>query len=265
MSVRLRFLGTGDAFGSGGRFQACILVEADDGRVLLDCGASSLIALKRAGIDPNTIDAIAVSHYHGDHFGGIPFFVLDGHFGKRDRELVIAGPADVAARIDGAVDALYPGYRTRGALASGKARPFEIRFVDLADGVPTAVGPARVTALPVDHTADTAPHGLRVELGGRVVAYSGDTAWTDTLLELARGSDAFICEAYTALKDVPKHLNIRALVGGAARFGTQRLILTHFGPDMLEIGSVSWATLAHDGLVVTLDGPIGGRSYVRPL
>lgn len=251
--VRLRFLGTGDAFGSGGRFQACILAEADEGRVLLDCGTSSLIALKRSGIDPASIDAIVVSHYHGDHFGGIPFFILDGQFAKRERELVIAGPTGVAARVRGAFEALYPG-------SADTPRPFGPRYVDLEDGVATAVGPARVTALPVDHTPGTSPHGLRLELGGRVVAYSGDTAWTETLVALAHGSDAFICECYTSLKDVPRHLNLAALVGGPGRFGTTHLILTHFGPEMLEVGSVPWATLAHDGLVVTL----GGGSYPRP-
>ncbi len=251
--VRLRFLGTGDAFGSGGRFQACILVDADEGRVLLDCGTSSLIALRRAGIDPASIDAIVVSHYHGDHFGGIPFFILDGQFAKRERELVVAGPTGVAARVRGAFEALYPG-------SADTPQSFGPRYVDLARGVATTVGPARVTALPVDHTPGTAAHGLRLELGGKVVGYSGDTAWTDALVELAARTDAFVCECYTSLTDVPKHLSLAALVGGRRRFGTTRLILTHFGPDMLEVGSVPWATLAHDGLVVTL----GDGSSLRP-
>ena len=50
----VRVVGSGDAFGTGGRFQACILLDAADGRVLLDCGASSLVALKQQGIDPGT-------------------------------------------------------------------------------------------------------------------------------------------------------------------------------------------------------------------
>lgn len=50
--MRVRFLGSGDAFGSGGRLQTCILLESEGLRCLVDCGASSLIALKRAAIDP---------------------------------------------------------------------------------------------------------------------------------------------------------------------------------------------------------------------
>ena len=81
--VRVQFLGSGDAFGSGGRFQACIHVHAPYTNLLLDCGASSVIAMKRFGVAPNDIDAILISHVHGDHFGGIPFFILDAQFLSR--------------------------------------------------------------------------------------------------------------------------------------------------------------------------------------
>jgi ribonuclease BN (tRNA processing enzyme) len=79
--MQVKFIGSGDAFGNGGRFQACILLRApghaDD--VLLDCGASSLVALKQQRHDPAKIGLVLVSHLHGDHFGGVPFLVLDGH------------------------------------------------------------------------------------------------------------------------------------------------------------------------------------------
>ena len=77
-ALAVRFLGTGDAFASGGRFQTCIMLETNQERVLLDCGASSLIPIKRAGIDPNEISLVLITHLHGDHFGGLPFLVLDG-------------------------------------------------------------------------------------------------------------------------------------------------------------------------------------------
>ncbi|HYY54205.1 MAG TPA: MBL fold metallo-hydrolase, partial [Candidatus Dormibacteraeota bacterium] len=93
------FLGSGDAVSSGGRFQACILVATPERRVLLDCGASSLVAMKRAAIDPAMLDAIFVSHLHGDHFAGIPFLVLDGQLAHRTRPLVVAGPTEVERRV----------------------------------------------------------------------------------------------------------------------------------------------------------------------
>src|SRR5215212_4543910 len=142
--VTVRFLGSGDAFGSGGRLQTCILLEADGGRVLLDCGASSLIALKRFGVDPGLIDAVLITHLHGDHFGGLPFLVLDAQFSRRERPLVVAGP---------------PGGEER------------------------AVGPVWATAFPVEHASGAPAYALRIALDGRIVAYSGDTAWTESLVE----------------------------------------------------------------------------------
>src|SRR5208337_4730398 len=81
--MKLTIAGCGDAFGSGGRFHSSYLLETSKGRLLLDCGANSPLALKRAGITISSIDAIVVSHCHGDHFGGLPFLFLDKMFMER--------------------------------------------------------------------------------------------------------------------------------------------------------------------------------------
>ena len=95
MSVTVRFVGSGDSFGSGGRFQTCILVDGPASRIAIDFGTSSLIALAQQGIDPNSIDAIVLTHLHGDHCGGVPFLLVDAMLAaKRDRPLTIAGPRD---------------------------------------------------------------------------------------------------------------------------------------------------------------------------
>src|SRR5579864_4417433 len=72
IAMRLEFLGSGDAFGSGGRFNTCFRLERAGGDVLIDCGASSLIAMRQRGVDPNAIALVVISHLHGDHFGGLP-------------------------------------------------------------------------------------------------------------------------------------------------------------------------------------------------
>jgi predicted metal-dependent RNase len=91
--MRLQFLGSGDAFGSGGRFNTCILVENEAGAFFIDCGASSLIAMRKYGIDPNCIDTVFISHLHGDHFGGLPFLILDAQFySRRTTPLTLVGP-----------------------------------------------------------------------------------------------------------------------------------------------------------------------------
>jgi ribonuclease BN (tRNA processing enzyme) len=108
--VSVQFLGSGDALGSGGRLQTCIYVEASDTRCLLDCGASSLIAMKRWGVEPALIDIILLTHLHGDHFGGVPFFIVEAQLiSKRTRPLVVAGPPGLVTRMRQAIEVMLPG------------------------------------------------------------------------------------------------------------------------------------------------------------
>src|ERR1700684_4273279 len=108
-AVKVTFAGCGDAFGSGGRFQACIHLEHGSlgAPVLLDRGATSLTALRQCGLDPGEIAAVFVSHLHGDHFGGLPFLVLRGQFSRRTRPLVVVGPAGTSRRLTEAVECMF--------------------------------------------------------------------------------------------------------------------------------------------------------------
>jgi ribonuclease BN (tRNA processing enzyme) len=84
--VRVTVEGSGDAFGSGARYQTCIALTGDGQghpTLLVDCGATALTALCEQQIDPNRIRTVVVSHVHGDHFGGLPFLILDGQFRRR--------------------------------------------------------------------------------------------------------------------------------------------------------------------------------------
>jgi ribonuclease BN (tRNA processing enzyme) len=243
--VRVRFLGSGDAFGSGGRLQTCILIESGGFRGLVDCGASSLIALKRAAVDPNEIDAILITHLHGDHFGGIPFFVLDGQFSRRSKPLVVVGPPGLAERVTRAMEVLFPG-------SSQARRKFEIELRELADPAPATVGPLRVTPYEVVHACGAPPYALRIDLDGRTVVYSGDTEWTDHLISAAAGADLFICEAYFYDKPVKFHLDYTTLARHRASLGCRRLIVTHMGPDMLARVAELPVEAAYDGLEVSL-------------
>jgi ribonuclease BN (tRNA processing enzyme) len=243
--MRLRFLGSGDAFGSGGRLQTCILFESEGFRCLVDCGASSLIALKRAAIDPNDIDTILITHLHGDHFGGIPFFVLDGQFARRSRPLLVAGPPGLGERVTQAMEVFFPG-------SSRARRKFTTEFRELAEGVPATVGRLRVTPYQVEHACGAPPYALRIELDGRTIAYSGDTEWTDRLIPAAAGADLFICEAYFYDKAVRFHLDYATLARHRSELGYKRLIVTHMGPDMLARVAELPVEAAHDGLEVSL-------------
>jgi ribonuclease BN (tRNA processing enzyme) len=244
--VTVRFLGSGDAFGSGGRFQTCIMVDAPGMRLLLDCGASSLIAMKRFGVDPNSIDAVMITHLHGDHFGGIPFLVLDAQLvSRRTRPLIVAGPPGLIERVGQAMEVFFPG-------SSGASRKFAIELVELAPEAPRAIGLATVTPYVMEHPCGAPPYALRLTCADRTICYSGDTEWTDNLIPAARDADLFIAEAYFYDKRVKYHLDYRTLSAQLGRIGPKRLILTHMSADMLaHLGDLDCA-YAEDGMSVTV-------------
>jgi ribonuclease BN (tRNA processing enzyme) len=240
--IRIQFLGSGDAFGSGGRFQACILIDHPGGRLLLDCGASSLIAMKRAGIDPSSIPLVLISHLHGDHFGGIPFLVLDGQFSRRELPLTVAGPPGAARRVEDAMEVLFPG-------SSAVQRRFAIEFLEVEPLRPFAVQGGAVTAFPVSHASGAPAYAYRLEFDGVVVAYSGDTAWDDSLTTAAEGADLFIAEGYYREKQVPFHLDVATLAAHRNELNCRRIILTHMSDDVLANPPPGWE-MAYDGMVV---------------
>lgn len=245
MTLTVHFAGSGDAFGSGGRFQTCISLRTDAGHALLDCGATSLTALKQQGIDPGSVDAVFLTHLHGDHFGGVPFLVLDGQFNRRERPLTVAGPPGTAERVRQAMEVFFPG-------SAAVQRRFELRLVDLPARAPAAFGPFTVTGFPVTHASGAPPYALRVETEGRTLAYSGDTEWDEALLDAAHEADLFICEAYMFEREVKFHLSYAALQRERTRFTCRRLILTHMHPDMLARTAELAEQCAEDGLTITL-------------
>ena len=245
LSVTVRFVGSGDSFGSGGRFQTCILVDGPASRFAIDFGASSLIALAQQGIEHNSIDAILLTHLHGDHCGGVPFLLVDAMLAaKRTRPLTIAGPRDLRSRMDAIREALFPGSHVM-------TPRFPLEWVEMEPGRPHPVLDLVVTPQPARHTRETNPTALRVEVGGKVVAYTGDTEWTDDVAKAAAGADLLIAECYFHDKPVPWHLNYPAIAAVRAA-GARRLILTHLSQEMLAHASSIPDECAHDGLVVTV-------------
>src|SRR5256885_10694558 len=188
--MRLQFVGCGDAFGSGGRQNTCFHVSGHSANFLIDCGATALPALKRLGIARNDLDLILITHFHGDHFAGLPFLLLDAQFSRRGRPLVIAGPEGIEMRLTQVMEALFEH--------SSKTRQrFELSVVALKPEQARSFGAVKVTPFPVVHGESGGPFlAHRVEAEGRIIAYSADTEWTETLVPLVRDTDLFIAEAY---------------------------------------------------------------------
>jgi len=244
--LNVRFLGSGDAFGSGGRFQTCIYVRSDAAGFLIDCGASSLIAMRRFGLNPSLVDSILLTHLHGDHFGGLPFFLLEAQLiSRRTRPLVVAGPPGLATRIREAMEVLFPG-------SSRTQQKFTTEFVELCDQTPTALGSLLVTPYSVIHPSGAPAYALRIECGEKVIACSGDTEWTDSLIQAAQGADLFICEAYFFEKRIKYHLDYQTLMEHRRELGCRRLILTHMNDDMLGRLQGTETECAEDGKRIVL-------------
>jgi ribonuclease BN (tRNA processing enzyme) len=137
--MRLQFLGCGDAFGSGGRFNTCFHVTTGLTQFLVDCGASSMIAIRRFGVEPNAIGTIFITHLHGDHFGGLPFFILDAQLvSRRTTPLTVAGPRGLRERLREAMEVLFPG-------SADIARRFQVGVIELDAGAASMVNGITVT------------------------------------------------------------------------------------------------------------------------
>jgi ribonuclease BN (tRNA processing enzyme) len=244
--MRLQFVGCGDAFGSGGRLNTCFHVTGDRVNFLIDCGASSLPALKRLGIPRDDLDLILITHFHGDHFAGLPFLLLDAQFSRRTRPLVIAGPEGIEQKLPQLMEALFEH-------SSRTAPKFDLAVVTLRPEETRAFGAVNVTPFPVVHGESGGPFlAYRIEAEGRVIACSADTEWTETLIPLAREADLFIAEAYYYDKVVKNHLSLTTLQAHLAEIKPKRLMLTHMSDDMLGRLDTLQHTAAHDGMIVEL-------------
>ena len=238
--MRLTVVGSGDAFGSGGRSNTCFWLETDKGVVVVDFGASALPALKKLQLDPNAIDAMVLSHLHGDHFGGLPFLLLDAQFlSRRQKPLLIAGPPGTKARLEAAMEVFFPK-------STGSKWKFEWRVQEIAIGVETNVlGHSLVTA-EVVHQSGAPSTSLRLSDGCTIFAYSGDTEWTDAAL----GADLFICECYNYAGNLTGHTNWETLKARLPDLGARQVMVTHMNPTVLSRTD----ELRQAGLLVAEDG-----------
>lgn len=224
---KIKFLGSGDALGSGGRMQACLHVAGAPGQFLIDCGATVLVAMKRFNIDPSLIEMIIISHLHGDHFAGIPFFILDAQFRNRSQPLIVAGPPGLEGRVKAAMEILFPG-------SSKIKQKFAIDFVKLVKEKENSLKWIKVIPFEVTHVSGAPAYALRIEGQGKVIAYSGDTEWVNNLEKVGQNADIFIMEAYFFEKKIKYHLSYQTLLEKCKHLKCPLIILTHLHEDILK-------------------------------
>jgi ribonuclease BN (tRNA processing enzyme) len=270
-TVRYTCVGSGTVVPRAERGPACHLLEFSGLRLLLDLGSGSLRSLARLGCEPLQLHAIGLTHKHMDHVADLLplFFALRYAPGlQRDDPLRVFG---------------YPGLRRdleRLAEVHGPwvMRPgLELVLEELAPGeeLEISVGEARarIVAHPVHHTPEAV--GFRVTLPDRGVefAYSGDSGATDSLVELARDADLFVCEcAFPDAYRVEGHLSPSEFLTICAAAAPRQVVATHLYPVWDELGSDRiWheafqkfgrkldVITARDGLIVDLAGTASAR------
>ena len=247
-NMTLRIIGCGDAFCSGGRFHTCFQLRFREQNILLDLGSTAFMPLRQALPSLDLIDQVLISHLHGDHFGGLPFFLLDSQFvTRRRRPLTVAGPRGIQQRVEDAIAILFSNMGTIDWR-------FPLSFVELEPGGEQVFDAIKVKSYEVDHP-DTSPClALRLELEDKVLAFSGDTAWTETLIDVADGADLFICECHSYEPNLFWHLDWQTLNAHQASLRAKRILLTHMSQPMLDRvpsfdpGLIEFAT---DGMVAT--------------
>jgi len=237
--MNITFIGTGDAFGSGGRMNTCFYVETPVVNFLVDCGAGTLSGLKKHQIVPEHIDAILISHFHGDHYGGVPYFLLDAAIGQRKKELTIISPPGGKEKLTQLLTLLYPGTEVLEKL--------DLYFVEYQPFEEVIIGKLYLHAFPVIHNEASLPHGLRIKVADQILSYSGDTEWTDNLIQLCEDADLFICECNFFNLKVKGHFNYTELLEKRDELNCKRIMLTHFGTEMLN-------NLEHVSLDCAFDG-----------
>ena len=243
--MKLHILGCGDAFGSGGRNQSGYLVEAEQRLFLLDCGPTTLLAMKRAGFDPRRLDAIFISHLHGDHFGGLPFLFLEFLYqSSRAKPLHVAGPPQTEEKVRQLFRLMYSG-------SAAKELP-PVRFHVLEPDRLATVEGIEVLAFRVPHQTQEISLGLKVQFAGKRILFSGDSAWDELFVDHARGVDLFLCECSFYDQGTGNHVRYVELLEALPSLECKRLMLTHLGEEMLARRNELAMAVAEDGMVIEI-------------
>lgn len=197
--IKVTLLGTGTPFPNAERFGPAVLVEAGGDKLLFDCGRGAVIRLGQAGAPANAVDALFITHLHSDHVVGIPDLWLTGWFLGREHPLKIWGPPGTRAMIKGLSQAYQFDVQTREHISENlPPGGAEIDAREIEQGEVYLHGALRVSAFFVDHGPVKPAFGYRVDYGGHALVISGDTKFSQNLIDFSKGVDCLIHAAWVA-------------------------------------------------------------------
>jgi ribonuclease BN (tRNA processing enzyme) len=241
--VEIIIIGSGTGVPSLRRGSPAVGVKAGGYFILLDIGSGTLRAMLKYQLNFNQIDILCLSHYHPDHVGDLVPFLFASRYS-------LGYTRQVPFRVLAARGFSELRQKLKGVWGEWVEPPAGLMQVqELApDRTDTfAMDDLIIKTAPVNHTA--ASLAYRLEFGGRALVYSGDTDWSDSLIELARGADCLILEASNPFK-VPGHLTPGEAGHLATQAGVNRLVLTHFYPPCDEVDIVADCRCGFSGEII---------------
>jgi ribonuclease Z len=208
--IKVTLLGTGTPFPNAARFGAAILVEAGGEKLLFDCGRGAVIRLSQAGVPLDSVDALFLTHLHSDHVVGIPDLWLTGWFLGRDHPLRVWGPPGTREMTEHLSLAYQFDVQTREHTENLPPKGAGIDAKEIEQGDVYVHGPLRVSVFLVDHGSVKPAFGYRIDYFGHAVIISGDTKFSQNLIDFSKGADCLIHVAWLADSKNP----LRSLASG---------------------------------------------------
>jgi ribonuclease BN (tRNA processing enzyme) len=224
--MKVVIIGSGVAVPSLRRYSPALAVEAGKERLLCDCGPDTLHALLEAGLVHQEIDRILITHFHPDHTLGLAHFLFASRYElqPREKDLWIAGPPGLGELLEG-FRSIYPDWL--------EERGYRLFLHEISTRQWSGKG-WKLSVAPVAHNPESLAYRLD-DSAGKSLVISGDTGFTDSLIELARGADLLIAEcSFPDGVELPGHLSPSRAGAIARQSGVKRLLLTHMYPPCEE-------------------------------
>ena len=218
---RIDFIGTGNAFAPPGRLHACLCIDRN---ILVDLPPTVMPQLRSMGLDASDINHVLITHWHGDHTFGIPFFMLDRRY-ISDRlnecDLTIYLRPGGQSILTNLCEIGFPG-----DLGRFIKNQFEWETSESLSLENTGWNYVR---FPVHHTPETDPHGyvLSHKSGFRLL-HCGDSGPCDEIENRAHSSDAILLEmGMPDIGNFPYHHTPSDIASFSERHAEKKILVTH--------------------------------------